>query len=55
MAVKKYNVNWVLNHDGKEFAAGETVSLEEKIAAPLVAAGVISLPSNAEDRESAGE
>ncbi|MNT97226.1 hypothetical protein D3C72_2395000 [compost metagenome] len=53
MAIKKYNVNWTLDHDGKQYQAGETVSLDEKRAEPLVNSGVIILPGKA--AEGAGE
>lgn len=44
MATKKYAVNWKLEHDGKEYAAGADFSIDEKLAVPLLESGVISDP-----------
>lgn len=48
MATKKkqYRVNWELQMDGAQHAAGELIELDDDTAAPLIACGMISDPKD---------
>jgi hypothetical protein len=38
---KQYKVNWLLDHNGKKYEAGDKVALSAEDAKVLLAAGVI--------------
>jgi len=40
---KQYRVQWLLSHNGKDFNAGDVLSLTDDEAAPLLKSGVITL------------
>lgn len=44
MAAKDYEVVKNLRHDGKGYAPGKTVSLEDKHAEALLKSGVVKVP-----------
>jgi hypothetical protein len=55
MAKKSYVAETRLGCDGVDFMPGDPVELDEKIAAPLVASGVLIPKAEAEARKKAAE
>lgn len=53
MAKKTYIANWQLDHDGQTIEAGKPVTMDEKIAQPLLDCGVLS--EKTAESEKAGE
>jgi len=49
VAKKKYAVQWLLSHDGKDYPAGETITLSSDEATPLLESGVILLAGDKND------
>lgn len=50
-----YTVKSNLNHDGKEYRAGDTVELDEEVGKHLVATGTVVEPQNFHEPEAAPE
>jgi hypothetical protein len=52
--MKKYVTNWDFSHDGKQYAPGATVELEEATAQPLLGGVLSETPSQTLDLEVLG-
>ncbi len=51
MAKKTYEVASPITHDGEDYAVGESITLEDKAAAPLLAVKAIAEPAAKESKD----
>lgn len=48
--MKTYTTNHLVRHDGKDYAPGKPIKLEDDEAAPLIEAGALSAPKEDEKK-----
>lgn len=50
MAGKAYRCNWHVQHDGKDYKAGDSITLEKDEADELLKSGAVSDPRKVADK-----